>query len=138
MSLDRNGTVSLSDGYRPDNAPPRGAQERQGDVQGNSSDEALPLDRRGVGDRQREISRWLESIVSEELTVASAHRSKVHPTTSQPQLLVLLLPLLATLLILLLSPGITLSLCPFSLSLSHPYLADPPTSLSSSIFLLLR
>lgn len=65
-------------------------------------------------DRQREISRWLEPMVSGELTVASAHRSKVHPTTSPLQLLVaavtttswimlqlLLLPLLLLLLLLL-------------------------------------
>lgn len=31
---------------------------------------------------KREISRWLEPMVSGELTAASAHRSKVHPTTN--------------------------------------------------------
>lgn len=44
---------------------------------------------------KREISRWLEPMVSGELTAASAHRSKVHLTTTSPlQPLVLLLLLL--------------------------------------------
>ena len=84
------------------------------------------MDRRGlvivVRGRSRDGSSLL---VSGELTVASAHRSKVHPTTSPLQQLVaavtttsrIMLQLQRLLLMLPLSAGITLSLL-FSLSLS--------------------
>lgn len=55
------------------------------------------MNRCAVGVRssfKREISRWLEPMVSGELTAASAHRSKVHSTTSPLQSLALLLSLL--------------------------------------------
>lgn len=82
------------------------------------------MDRRGlvivVRGRSRDGSSLL---VSGELTVASAHRSKVHPTTSPLQQLVaavtttsrIMLQLQRLLLMLPLSAGITLSLL-FSLS----------------------
>lgn len=107
---------------------------------------SLPrVDRRGlvivVRGRSRDGSSLL---VSGELTVASAHRSKVHPTTSPLQQLVaavtttsrIMLQLQRLLLMLPLSAGITLSLL-FSLSLTLSLSLYLSVYLSVYLFLFL-
>jgi len=56
----------------------------------------VPVGVRQEGDR----ARWLEPMVSAELTAASAHRSKVHPTTTTTVATKLLLLLLLLILLL--------------------------------------